>query len=201
VEREKKKWTCRRKIELPQSNNISSLQKRKVAVKIRLAYWDVSKYLRNTPKDTVEIQRAFEMIDVPESFRKPYSQYLLSSLDSDFYANQFGDCDELLAQVERVDRKEVENYIFESGGFTQYISKNSVTFEHAIYGVCPHWPLWSCPLSHYKIALQAARDFFALPESLDTELIVELPESDIAKIALFPPKLFENEAAKEASHD
>ena len=170
-------------------------------MKIRLAYWDVSKYLKNIPKGAVEIRRAFEMIDVSESIRKPYSQYLLSSLDSDFYANQFGDCDDLLLKIERVDRKEVENYIFESGGFTQYISENSVTFEHAIYGVCPHWPLWSCPLSHYKIALQAARDFFALPESIDTELIVELPESDMAKIALFPPKLFENESAFGAKYD
>ena len=49
-----------------------------MTLKIRLAYWDVSKYLINIPKDAVEIQRAFEMIDVPVSFRKPYSQYLLS---------------------------------------------------------------------------------------------------------------------------
>ena len=43
--------------------------------------------------------------------------------------------------------------------------------------------------------------FLQTPESLDTELIMELPESDMAKIAIFPPKLFENEAAKEASRD
>ena len=60
-----------------------------MTLKIRLSYWDVSKYLRNIPKDTVEIQRAFEMIDAPESIRKPYSQYLLSSLESDFSENRF----------------------------------------------------------------------------------------------------------------
>ena len=172
-----------------------------MTLKIRLAYWDVSKYLRNIPKDAVEIQRAFEIIDVPESFRKPYSQYLLSSLDSDFSENRFGAFDELLKEIEKIERGESENYFFETNGFTYHIGKNSVTFEHAIYGVCPHWPLWSCPLSHYKIALQAARDFFALPESLDTEVIVELPESDMAKIALFPPKLFENESALGVKHD
>ncbi len=170
-------------------------------LKIRLYYWYASKYLNNVPNNSIEIQRAFEMIDAPEHLRKPYSQYLLSSLDSDFSENIFGSCDKLLKRIEKVERGEVENYIYETNEFIYYISKKSVTFEHAIYGVCPHWPLWSCPLSHYKIALQAARDFFALPESIDTELVVELPESDMAKIALFPPKLFENEAAKEASHD
>jgi hypothetical protein len=172
-----------------------------MTLKIRLTYWDVSKYLRNIPKDTVEIQRAFEMIDAPESIRKPYSQYLLSSLDSDFSENRFGAFDELLKEIEKIEHGKSENYFFETNGFTYHIGKNSVTFEHAIYGVCPHWPLWSCPLSHYKIALQAARDFFALPESLDTEVIVELPESDMAKIALFPPKLFENESAFGVNHD
>jgi len=172
-----------------------------MTLKIRLAYWDVSKYLKNMPKGGVEIRRAFEMIDVSESIRKPYSQYLLSSLDSDFSENRFGAFDELLKEIEKIEQGKSENYFFETNGFTYHIGKNSVTFEHAIYGVCPHWPLWSCPLSHYKIALQAARDFFALPESLGTEVIVELPESDMAKIALFPPRLFENEAAKEASRD
>ncbi len=170
-------------------------------MKIRLAYWDVSKYLKNIPKGAVEIRRAFEMIDASESIRKPYSQYLLSSLDSDFSENRFGVFDELIKKIEKIEHGKSENYFFETNGFTYHIGKNSVTFEHAIYGVCPHWPLWSCPLSHFKIALQAARDFFALPESLDTEVIVELPESDMAKIALFPPKLFENESALGVKHD
>jgi hypothetical protein len=81
-----------------------------VTLKIRLAYWDVSKYLRKIPEDAVEIQRAFEMIDVPESFRKPYSQYPLSSLDSDFSENRFGAFDELLKEIEKIERGESENY-------------------------------------------------------------------------------------------
>ena len=172
-----------------------------MTLKIRLTYWDVSKYLRNIPKDTVEIQRAFEMIDAPESIRKPYSQYLLSSLESDFSENRFGSLDKILEKIDQIERGDIASYYFESNGFLYYINQKSILFEHAIFGVCPHWPLWSCPLSHYKIAVQAARDFFALPESLDTEVIVELPESDMAKIALFPPKLFENESAFGVNHD
>jgi hypothetical protein len=172
-----------------------------MTLKIRLTYWDVSKYLRNIPKDTVEIQRAFEMIDAPESVRKPYSQYLLSSLESDFSENRFGAFDELLKVIEKIEHGKSENYYFETNGFTYHVGKNSVIFEHAIFGVCPHWPLWSCPLSHYKIAIQAARDFFALPESLDTKVIVELPESDMAQISLFPPIMIEREKSLDLKQD
>ena len=170
-------------------------------MKIRLYYWYAPKYLNNVPNNSIEIQRAFEMIDALEHFRKPYSQYLLSSLDSDFFENRHKDCDLLLAEIKKLEAGELNNFNFEFDGFIHYVGRDSVTFEHAIFGVCPHWPLWSCPLSHYKIAVEAARDFFALPESIDTELIVELPESDMAKIALFPPKLFENESAFGAKHD
>jgi hypothetical protein len=43
--------------------------------------------------------------------------------------------------------------------------------------------------------VQTARDFYSMPESLDTQLIVELPETDMAQISLFPPKLAENKTA------
>jgi hypothetical protein len=170
-------------------------------MRIKFSYWDLSEYRKDCRPESTQIRRAFEMLDTPGVMGWAYSKYLLSSLDSDFSENEFGACDYLLEEIEKIERGEADSYIYESNGFTHYVGRNSVTFEHSIFGVCPHWPLWSCPFSHYKVALQAARDFFALPESLDTELIIELPESDMAKIALFPPKLFENEAAKEASRD
>ena len=95
----------------------------------------------------------------------------------------------------------LDNFSFEFDGFIHYVSRDSAAFEHAIFGVCPHWPLWSCPLSHYKIAVEAARDFFAMPESLDTELIVELPESDMAKVVLFPAIMVEREESLDLKHD
>ena len=51
-----------------------------------------------------------------------------------------------------------------------------VTFEHAIFGECPEWPIWSCTLAQYKAALQGWRKFIDMPESIDTELIVDLPD-------------------------
>lgn len=170
-------------------------------MRIKFSYWDLSEYRKNCHPESTKIRRAFEMLDTPGKVGRAYSKYLLSSLDSDFSENEFGACDYLLKEIEKIESGETDSYIYESNGFTHYIGRNSVIFEHSIFGVCPHWPLWSCPFSHYKIALQAARDFYALPESLDTELIVELPESEMATIALFPPKLFENKSAFGLKHD
>jgi len=170
-------------------------------MKIRFSYRDISKNFKNSTSDSLEIRHAFEIIDATEQIRKSYGQYLLSSLDSDFYENRFNDLDILIKKIESVEKREIKDYILHSGGFTQYISRYSVVFEHAIFGVCPHWPLWACPLSHYKIAVEAARDFFAMPESLDTEVIVELPESDMAQIALFPPIMIEREESLDLKHD
>jgi hypothetical protein len=170
-------------------------------MKIRFAYWNVSKYFKNSPKNSIEIRHAFEVLGVHEKIRRPYSKYLLSTLDSDFSENEFGSFEKLLQEIKKIEDGEIENFIFEGDGFIHYINKNSVTFEHAIFGVCPHWPLWSCPLSHYKIAVQAARDFYALPESLKSEVVVELPESDMAQVTLFPPIFSEKEIALEAKPD
>ena len=170
-------------------------------MKIRFSYRDISKYFKNSTHAILEIRHAFEILDATENLRRPYSKYLLSTLDSDFFENRHKDCDLLLAEIKKLEDGELNNFYFEFDGFIHYVGGDSVTFEHAIFGVCPHWPLWSCPLSHYKIAVQAARDFFAMPVSLDTEVIVELPESDMAKVVLFPPKMIEREESLDLKND
>lgn len=170
-------------------------------MKIRYYYYKLS-----SPKNEIRpaisyTLHAAELLYAPASAEKAYSKYILSSLDSDFFENRHGDCDLVLTEIARLEKGELDNFVFEFDGFIHYVGRDSVTFEHAIFGVCSHWPLWSCPLSHYKIAVQAARDFFAMPVSLDTELIVELPESDMAQIAIFPPKMPYKEDAFDLEHD
>jgi len=172
-----------------------------INMKIRFFYLDISSCEKSFHPASKNIFRASEILEAPISIKKPYSKYLLSTLESDFSENMFGDYDKLLKEINKLEEGEKVSFIFECDGFTHYVSTHSVTFEHTIFGVCPHWPLWSCPLSHYKIAVQAARDFFAMPVSLDSELIVELPESDMAQITLFPPRLAENETAFGITHD
>lgn len=160
-------------------------------MKIKFCYRDFSDPKKHCLPIASRIRRTFKILDAPENMRRAYTKYLLDALESDFDENDFGLCDEVLRQIARIDSREIESYVFSSNGFTHQINREFVIFEHAIFSVCPHWPLWSCPLSHYKIGLQAARDFYAMPESLDTELIVELPETEMAKVVIFPPLLAE----------
>ena len=110
------------------------------------------------------------------SVTRPYSDYLLSALDTDFNENRFGACDHVLSEIERIERGDIDQYMYEGQGFMHIISREGVTFEHMIFGVCPEWPLWTCPLSHYKAVLKGFREFVKMPESINSELIIELPE-------------------------
>ena len=60
--------------------------------------------------------------------------------------------------------------------FMHLMTPESVTFEHIIFGICPEWPRWTCPMAHYKAALKGWRQFLDMPESIDSELIIEPPE-------------------------
>jgi hypothetical protein len=170
-------------------------------MKIRFFYLDIFSCKKIFHLASKNIFRASEILEEPISIKKPYSKYLLSTLESDFSKNMFGDYDKLLKEIDELKEGKKVSFIFECDGFTHYVSTHSVTFEHTVFGVCPHWPLWSCPLSHYKIAVQAARYFFAIPLSLNTDLIVELPESDMAQISLFPPKMADKEDALDIKND
>lgn len=170
-------------------------------MKIKFFYFDASKYTKHNYSNSTNIIRSYDLLDAPKNLKEAYCQYLLSSLSCDFAENRKGTCDKILYEIKRVENDEIRNYFFEGDELLHYVNRESVLFEHAIFGICPHWPLWSCPFSHYKVALQAARDFYALPESLDTEVIVELPESDMAQIALFPPIMIEREESLDLKYD
>jgi len=85
--------------------------------------------------------------------------------------------DVVLQDIEKLERCEIEIASWGGDpGFEQTITREGVTFENGTFGECPEWPLWSCPLAHYKAALQGWRKFLDMPKSVDSELIVELPD-------------------------
>ncbi len=108
---------------------------------------------------------------------RPYSTYLCSAIQTDFPAHQSELIDAVLKDIEKLERGEIDKcFAGTADTFCHSLTRYSVTFEHAIFGVCPEWPLWSCPLAHYKTALQGWRKFIDMPKSLGSELIVELPD-------------------------
>jgi hypothetical protein len=155
-------------------------------MKIRFFYKDISQHMKTNDPEISTIGFKTKLLDSSAHVKKSYETYLLCALDFDLFENKRGQCDELLKIIEKIERGLKKKHVYHGQGFDHYLYKHSVIFEHAIFGVCPHWPQWSCPLSHYKIAIQGMRDFFLLPESLDTELIVELPISNMAEVTLFP---------------
>lgn len=128
------------------------------------------------PKDTYRLMRVARLIDVPEIISDQFSKYLFSALGTDF---RDGDgVDDVLLDVDRLEHGEIENCLAGTpDNFMHSLTRTQVTFEHAIFGECPEWPLWSCTLAQYKAALQGWKQFLQLPQSIDSELIVELPDA------------------------
>ena len=107
---------------------------------------------------------------------EPHPFYILSGALSDFLAHHPGLVDEALEDIAKLERGAIQTAEWGGEGFCHSLTPTKVTFEHAIFGECPEWPIWSCTLAQYKAALQGWRKFIDMPKSIDTELIVELPE-------------------------
>ena len=108
---------------------------------------------------------------------KPYSTYLASSLESDFPAYRSEHYEEVLQEIDRLERGEIDSYETGGDGFCHSLTRTHVVFEHTVFGECLEWPRWTCRLEQYKAALQGWKQFLQLPESIGSELIVELPET------------------------
>jgi len=108
---------------------------------------------------------------------RPYSTYLASSLESDFPAHRPAHYEEVLQEIDRLERGEIDSYETGGDGFCHSLTHTHVVFEHTVFGECPEWPLWACRLEQYKAALQGWKQFLQLPEIISSELIVELPET------------------------
>ena len=122
---------------------------------------------------------ASDLLDALEITNQSFNKYLLSALDTDFNQNRYGQVDEVLLDIEKLERGEIEHCMAGTPDTLKHtITRTKVTFEHAIFGECPEWPLWSCSLAQYKAALQGYRKFLDMPESIESELIVELPDGD-----------------------
>ena len=113
--------------------------------------------------------------DTSVQLERDFNKYLLSSLETDY--NTHADwCDEVLDAIGQLEKRAITTYTWDGQGFQHRMHISTVAFEHTIFGECPDWPLWSCSLSQYKAALQGWRKFIDMPKSIDTKLIVDLPD-------------------------
>lgn len=112
------------------------------------------------------------------SLARPYATYLGSALNTDFPAHHPELCDEALQDINKLEHGEIDAAEWGGEGFCHSLTPTKATFEHSIFGECPEWPIWSCPLAHYKAALLGWRRFIDMPKSIESEVIVELPEGE-----------------------
>jgi len=105
-----------------------------------------------------------------------YNKYLLSALGTDLPEYSTHHVDGVLAEVGKVETGVLDEYQYEGQGFVHHITRNRVRFEHSVFGECPEWPIWCCTLAQYKAALQGYRRFLDMPKSIESELIIELPD-------------------------
>lgn len=116
------------------------------------------------------------VLDAPESIADGFNKYLLSALSTDFPEHSPQHADGVLKEIERLELGQSGSTEWEGNGFWHRITPSTVTFEHSMFGECPEWPIWSCTLAQYKAALQGWRKFIDMPKSIETALIVDLPE-------------------------
>ena len=107
----------------------------------------------------------------------PHPFYMLSGALSDFPAHHPEHYEEVLEEIGRLERGEIDSYETGGNGFCHSLTRTHVVLEHAVFGECPEWPLWTCTLAQYKAALQGWKQFLQLPKSIDSELVVVLPDA------------------------
>ena len=107
---------------------------------------------------------------------RPYGRYLVRALESDFDQYDPQEIEAVLRDIRKLERGEIQ--IAHGGGcaFNHTLTSTHVSFEHSIFNECEVWPIWSCPLAHYKAALEGWRTFLNMPDDINTELIIELPD-------------------------
>lgn len=126
----------------------------------------------------MQISRTALPINVPDDVVYQYCSFLLSALNTDF--QETSHCDLVLQKIAQIEAGEIKEYTDGGDGFYHYIKPDSVTFEHYVFNECPEWPLWSCSLAQYKAALAGWCKFIDMPKSIDSELIVELPDDPVS---------------------
>ena len=143
-------------------------------MKVRFHYYELKSHYGHPPS----LRLGSVMIDgIPER-NVSFNSVLLSAIDTDMPAYSTRHVDSALAEVTKIEAGEIDEYQYEGQGFVHHITRDRVRFEHSVFGECPEWPIWCCTLAQYKAALQGYRRFLDMPESIESELIIDLPDGE-----------------------
>ena len=107
-----------------------------------------------------------------EKKKNEYTKYLVTGIMEDFPYE--GITDDFLLKLKKIETGELKEIIWDGQAFQHKINKETVEFEHTIFGICEEYPIWSCKFEEYKRVLEGWEHFLKMEYSLESEVKVEL---------------------------
>ena len=104
--------------------------------------------------------------------KNEYIKYLVTGIMEDFPYEEI--IDDFLLKLEKIETGELKEIIWDGQAFQHKINKETVEFEHTIFGICEEYPIWSCKFEEYKKVLEGWEHFLKMEYSLESEVEVEL---------------------------
>ena len=104
--------------------------------------------------------------------KNEYIKYLVTGIMEDFPYEEI--IDDFLLKLKKIETGELKEIIWDGQAFQHKINKETVEFEHTIFGICEEYPIWSCKFEEYKRVLEGWEHFLKMEYSLESEVKVEL---------------------------
>ena len=104
--------------------------------------------------------------------KNEYIKYLVTGIMEDFPYEEI--IDDFLLKLEKIETEELKEIIWDGQAFQHKINKETVEFEHTVFGICEEYPIWSCKFEEYKRVLEGWEHFLKMEYSLESEVKVEL---------------------------
>ena len=104
--------------------------------------------------------------------KNEYIKYLVTGTMEDFPYEEI--IDDFLLKLEKIETEELKEIIWDGQAFQHKINKETVEFEHTVFGICEEYPIWSCKFEEYKRVLEGWEHFLKMEYSLESEVKVEL---------------------------
>ena len=81
---------------------------------------------------------------------------------------------DFLDEVNKVAQGKLNETCWDGQSFQHKITRDKVSFEHTIFGICEEYPEWSCHFDEYKAVLELWGEFLEMKPSLRNEVAVEV---------------------------
>ena len=92
--------------------------------------------------------------------KNEYIKYLVTGIMEDFPYEEI--IDDFLLKLEKIETGELKEIIWDGQAFQHKINKETVEFEHTIFGICEEYPIWSCKFEEYKRVLEGWEHFLKM---------------------------------------